>query len=476
MREIESKEPNGWLLWLGLLFCTFMHVRALHALPGLHFDEAWAMNFSWRIASEKDFWPLHAMSPYTAPWTHYWAALWMKIYPSLTCFRLSQVSLSLWAIYLCTWQLWKMDQLRAASFFPFVAGFLPGLYFNHRFAVELNGLHPFLFALLLWSLVAGRYYAAAAFFVIATTAHILFYGVGLAMLAACIWENRKFSRREKNAIVVSFGLLAVFFFRVAWLIPEKGKAAALVISALLAIGLPYVQHRLSSLPRWQWFPLVLGGAFLVNLVFFAEGTWSLGILTGSVGFGLGWQASLVVPLLAGLLYVGLAKSSAFLRSWFFFSLFFLGLMMLKPAPRYFELPLLAMAILLSLGLAWQRALWGNAMLMGLGVHALVLYGFFFNSVPFEKELRFLHFKDSSRDFLSKQKLTEFLGGAGCEASDIRSADSRVMEAVNALWIGQWWVAAGGCAPGPVVVSRSKEAPGKTVTIADFVVEGTNGSK
>ena len=87
---LQNPHIKKLLLFLcGGLF-TWLHLYKIAYIPGLHFDEAWAMNFSRQIAFEPGIWPLTAMSPYTAPWAHYFAAIFMKVFsPSVLVFRLS---------------------------------------------------------------------------------------------------------------------------------------------------------------------------------------------------------------------------------------------------------------------------------------------------------------------------------------------------------------------------------------------------
>lgn len=194
---------------LGLLLLAWIHFEALGVYPGLHFDEAWAMNYAWRIVNEPGFWPLTAMSPYTAPWTHYWAALWMKILgPSLLVFRASQVTLSLFGL-LCL----HLSLPRGSRFFfPWALFLLPGLLLNHRFAIELTGFHVLCFGLLAFGLRYRTYTLAFAAALLGTTAHILFYGVALGLLFALSLEGKEepLPQKARLCFVAYFALMALF--------------------------------------------------------------------------------------------------------------------------------------------------------------------------------------------------------------------------------------------------------------------------
>lgn len=475
----ENSSPKGLdlaFLGLGLLFLGFFHLFALKEVPGLHFDEAWAANYAWRIASEPGFWPLHAQSPYTAPWAHYWAALWMKLFgPSVLVFRLSQVALSLTGLGFLSLALRARGFERAALLVPLTAALLPGLVLNHRFAIELNGFHALCFGLLFW---ARTPWVKALAWLVGSTAHVLFFGVGLALLGAVIWEKRELTRAERRAGFGASLLLALFFVRVAFLIPEKGKGLALVLVGLLAaisFLLPF--ERRSFGRRWADSLVgVLSSVFLANALFFLQGSWSVAISTGEktwTGAGM-IGVVLFVPLALWLLWRGSREAPRFFRRWFLLSVIVLGAMMLKPAPRYFEVVFLAAAAWIAVGLASMRALPRFSVLLFFALHAAWLYPNYFLTVPKEESLRLLFWKDSSRDFLSKQRLADVLGGSGCSLSDIKSVDSRVREALIALSRRDWPLAEGECKWKELHVGRRAEtekAPNRE-EVADFVLWGT----
>jgi hypothetical protein len=473
---LNARLTEKIVLAVGVIACLYLHLASLSVQPGLHFDEAWAMNYSWRIAFEKGFWPLAAMSPYTAPWAHYWAALWLKLLgPSVLVFRLSQVALSLGAIFLLSRELFRLGFSRAGAFLPLAVALVPGLVLNHRFAIELNGFHPLFFALLFCALARGKWGWAAAFWVIASTAHILFYGVGLALVASFVWEKREWSLAERKALGFGALALALFFCRVLVAIPEKGKASALLFSTLILLGLalrPSLARFFDFIPRWKYLPVVLGAVFFFNLVFFAEGSWTSAIYSGFPSWVHDIRMLVIFPpLFAWLAWNELEKLPALLRNWFWFGLFLLGLMMLKPAPRYFEIPFLALALLVALALARRRARQAWIAGAALSLHSGLIFFAFLPSIAYESDLHLLFFKDSSRDFLSKQKLVQVLGGAGCGLNDIKSVDSRVREGLQALSYGDWPHLGGPCPMQEISISRSSESPLKTKTVADFVLEG-----
>ncbi|RZA06401.1 MAG: hypothetical protein EOP11_10475 [Proteobacteria bacterium] len=430
------KAADYGVLALGLALTFGLHLVGLSAVPGLHFDEAWAMNFAWSLRDQPI--TVHAMSPYTAPWAHYWALLWMKVFgPSLFAFRASQLFLSLVGFCFLADGLRRINQPRAGAGLFVVVALLPGLVINGRFGIELNGLHPFCLGLMAWALITRRPWLSAVAFFVATTGHILFYAVGLGLLGAAIWEGYAFSRRERAAAITALLALAFFFTQVLRLVPEKGKAAALFASALVLTGLLLARAERWRLWRWIWWDtlaLFLSVPFWFNAFFFAEGSWGLAISTGKEAWK-GWGAlglGLFLPFAVWFSFQGARELPRLARRSLTLIVIGLGLMMLKPAPRYFEVAITLIAVFLAIGIAKRRLPIRALLTAGLLLHALPIYADYFSLLPREKEFRFLAFKDSSRDFLSKQSLAYVLGGLGCGVADMSLSDSRVAESLRAL--------------------------------------------
>lgn len=457
------------LLASGFCLLLFGHLHDLGGTPGLHFDEAWAMNYAWRIASEKGFWPLTAMSPYTAPWAHYWAALWLKLLgPSQDLFRLTQASLSFGGLLLLCASL----PSRARFLFPWAVLLLPGLVLNHRFAIELTGFHALCFGALCLALSRRWWAAAVAFALLGTTAHVLFYGATVALLVAAVVAGapQLEEKRARGAFTAYFALTALFLARVAFLVPEKGKASALALSAVAAaVFLALRGHRwpIWSSKRWEIALAVAAAVFLFNACFFGQGYWTASLYTGldvwSLYPGFAPPNFLLCLLTLLLLTVGaVAYAPKLPRAWLLAGAFTTGVMMLKPAPRYHELALLGLAALFALAAAsslegvkwpgwkklrelgrWRRLLpvASAASLALIGFTGIEMSGGLFDvrrqvGVR-EAELRFLAFKDSSRDFLDKKGLVKFLGSSGCELSGIETHDPRLLESLRALSLGDW---------------------------------------
>lgn len=477
MRTANTSNPaEGIFFVFGVLLLLGLHLLALGQVPGLHYDEAWALNFSYRLSQGE--WTLSAMSPYTAPWAHYWAAIWMKLFgPSLYVFRLSQAMLAFMGIGLLGVALQLSGRKAAARLLPLTVALLPGLVMNHRFAIELTGFHVLCLGVFAFALVKRWPLMAVFAWIAGTTGHVLFYGVGIAALAAAIWEQKDLRWRERGAVVLGCALLALFFLRVALQVPEKGKAWALVASAILIsvmVLLKAERWKIWNKPHWESVAVLLALVFLGNTLFFLDGFWSLSITTGKEGWKGGRLVNLIVflPAALWLAHRGSREMPRWLRRAFLLGVICLGLMMLKPAPRYYELALLLTAVFVAQGLASLPFLGRMAMVVLFILHSTVLFSEYFTVSPRERDLRFLFFKDSSRDFLSKQELVSVLGGSGCRLSDINGADSRVQEALVALSRADWPVSSGAtCKWKNLQVERRAESvrAGMREEVADFVI-------
>jgi len=470
----------------GCALLVFLHLYRLAEIPGLHYDEAWAMNYSWRIASEPGFWPWAAMSPYTAPWTHYWGALFLKVLgPSLWAFRFSQVSLALAGLgFLC----FALPRAMRTAF-PFAVLLLPGLVLNHRFAIELTGLHVLAFGVMCFALSKRWWVLACVAALVGTTAHILFYGVVLGLLFAVVTQASSSldDKKARVAFVAYFLLMAVFFLQVFFAIPEKGKAGALVLSAVGSAALLLVKGERWYVCRSVWWGRVLpvlAAAFIFNALFFGQGFWTASVMTGNDVWGF-YQGSLSHFLafllslftLFAVTFISLKKLEGRLRVWLFASTFLIGIMMLKPAPRYFELVYLALTFSLtgllseydfdywikkavSVNFFRRLALWfalafGLTFAINNAQESWARFSSPFTSVT-DTSLRFLFFKDSSRDFLDKQSLVKFLGSSGCKFSDIETHDPRLKETLTALSLGDWKVEEKKACPYVYVARKTEE--------------------
>lgn len=477
--SLKLNKPLKLAAFAGIIACfLFLHLYSLGLTPGFHFDEGWAMNFSHQIAFEPGFWPLGAMTPYTAAWTHYFAALFMRLFsPSVEVFRFSQVLLALLGMGFLFRVLWKRHSLSAGFYFLLAVILLPGLVLNHRFAVELNSFHVFCFGGLIWAMSTRRAEWAAFFFLAGATSHILFYSLGLGFVAAVLWERVSLSARERKIICLVFFLLSLFFLYVALSIAEKNKGIALLISSLSALII--FLFKLDQKKIWRFFcrekvMQVLALVFIVNAFFFSEGMWNLAIQRGMKMWE-NWQGLALFFFLPSIyfIHIGFKNLPSFYRRWFLLGIIFLGAIILKPAPRYYEWTLLAGAFCMAIGF-YRRKKLALFFMPFLLLHGAVIYYSYFTETTREESLRLFVWKDSSRDFLSKQSLAAFLGGSGCKLSDINGVDFRVKESLRAISYASWPVANQPCAwkNGVNISLRSEyaEQPGDNETaIADFFV-------
>ena len=441
------------VLGTGIILLFFLHFYQLREVPGLHFDEAWAMNHAARIFHGE--FTLRGMSPYTAPWAHYWAALFFSFFGiSLRVFRFSQVLLSLLGIFFLGLSLARTGRVRGAAWLPLTISLLPGLVFNQRFFIELNGFHVFCFGLFCFFLSKRWAWGIGLVWLMGSTAHILFYGVGLSVVFVRSLQG-ELRKEEKVALrVVSLCFMA-FFLSVAMQIPEKGKALALLVSAAGMFFLPMFQVHRWKIAQANWLPFLLLASliFLANAFLFLPGFWQLSFTKGvEIWKGEGAMVYLLLPFFGFLAWQGAKAFSRDLQMAFLLGVILLGAMMLKAAPRYYEIPLLVLAVFVSSGLWPQR--WRAAFVFLLAVGAGIFYVPYFSLAPKLAELKFLTLKDSSRDFLSKQELVGVLGGLGCKLSDINAVDSRVMEALIALQQGDWPLSDKNC-DGPVGIFTEK---------------------
>jgi hypothetical protein len=469
----ERELSYGWFLALlgwGTLF--WVHSFRLRTVPGLHFDEAWALNHAYRWIDGQGTW--QAMSPYTTSWVHGLAALWMKLFgEGLLSFRLSHTAMVFLGLWLTSRAIGLHFGKLSAQLFPWFVLLLPGMALNHRFAIELNSIHILCLGVVLFAFSKKILPLAAFALVVGVTSHVLFLALPLALLFSYMLKNpRPHSNiRWWNTFLAL--LLLAFSAHIFLSVPEKGKAALLI---LLCMGILLV-HWWSLL--WDLFfrfrkPLevlvaLVALPFCFNALFFSGGLWSLATQKGWPLFQSYYGLWLLcfIPLLLPIFY-GCKRLSSEQRIFALTLLAALGALMLKPAPRYFAL---AMVILAVLGAVGSVRLWqirrGPILCFGIfllgGFHSWAVYQPYLNRNPRDGAVRFLWFKDESRDFLPKQKVADFLSGSQCGPSAISEMDSRIAEAVVALRRADWPVQSDGRCPFPPLrLLRASEGAGVPV--------------
>ncbi len=453
----------SWALVVGLGAFLVTHTVYLGRVAGLHFDEAWAAYFSHSIAQGEAGMPWTAMSPYTAAWSHYVAAGFLKILgTSLLHYRISGIALVFAGIFLISRALVRVGNRRAATLLPVLTAFFTPLVINHRFTIEITTFHTFCFGLLCYGLavrLAGKPLLAWACLipaiVLGTTSHILFIAPVAAALGCAILRGSPFQRVDRAGVALTSLILTAHFAAIVPRIPEKDKAVALAIaggavliwSAVFRCRTPVSARFLRAVRSAALFLSAPG--FLI-LLFFSEGHWSILATQGKIA-----NPALIFSSVAALAIVltwAIVKSihrppshnrhekDAFL----FMTLctLFVSASMLKPAVRYFETPLLCLVGFLSICLSRleprpQRIL--TALFVTAGTLQLSLNYFLpaLTHGPVDRGFRFLIFKDRSTDFLDKQSLVRTLSGQGFRKTDVTTQDPRIEEALRFLSIGDW---------------------------------------
>jgi hypothetical protein len=453
----ETALPKLFFVF-GIILVLIQHFAMLYDVPGLHFDEAWSANLAADLLAGGEW---RSQSAYTRPWSQYLAAFFFGSFGvGLLEFRFLQVSLALAGLSMIGFSLFSAGFRRTALFLPLAASLLAGIATNHRFAIELTGLHPFCLGLFVLGIEqrirlgtkGSAYFLIGAGTILGTTSHILFLAVPLATLAMLLLEEWRLERRDRLFLILVSLVLTPFFAEIALRVPEKGKGIALVclggaIFVWALLGAPLILSSQEWRSRLRLACLVLSIPFVFNAIAFADGAWSY-LLT---------HGGLVVPFFTGL--PAIAATLVVYRAWrvesltgegehashrLFFILLALisGLLMIKAAPRYFELPIIIFSVLLAHGISSlePRRLGVFACFMSL----LVNVNFFANylwparaGLSTEREIRLFSFRDSSRDFLPKQSLVRDLGARGCGMSDIKTQDSRVVEALTFLNRRDW---------------------------------------
>jgi hypothetical protein len=489
-RFAETKPLHRYVWLSGLIALLVSHCLALTWAGGVHYDEAWAALFSHRIATEPGFWPVAAMSPYTSAWGHYVTAFFYKLLgTSLFSYRLSGIALVVAGISLISLALKNLEQARAAALFPWIIAFFSAAVMNHRFAIEINTFHVFCFGLLSWGLSQSLRtwrtdLAILSATVFGITSHVLFLAPALACLILAFWSDsfsaqKAASKRLRTLAGVALILLAGFFLRIHLGVPEKDKSFALLLMAalcFLGVGFPGIASTaLQKIRKYAERP-ILCLFFTANLVsfffllFFSEGSWAAAFFNGGQSDIrlMGW------PLVA--LAIGIISSRKEIQAlskqdprwkkaiaWAALTVLLTTSMATKPAPRYFEIPFLMLAVFFSIALAHaeKRQAW-IAFLVWVVAGFLQLEVNYFKpalagSIP-DRSFQFLFFKDNSGDTLSKQDLARALAGAGCRFEQMRSNNIRILEPLKFLSLGDWPLAGSTCLFGnEVLVERKSQA-------------------
>jgi hypothetical protein len=324
----------GVLIGVGFFAYFLTHSLFLSQVPGLHYDEAWAANFSALLASGKLGFPLEAMSPYTVPWSHWISAFFFKVFhPSLFWDRFSGVLLSAGGVFLICLSLIREKKLRAASLFVWISAFSLALILNHRFCIEITTFQVFCFGLLTYGLVSKRGWIIVTSILLGITSHILFLAPALATWLTLRLHTQTYTRSQRFWTMTTCLCLLPFLLRVYWKIPEKEKSIALLmLNGVLILDalLPVLGNKMIQTLKQPFLGIaaVLSLPCFAFLLFFAEGHWSVRVNHGWIAHPawIGWSWAI---LLGGAIYQAwinrqtLSKSSSILRRdfypWFFWT-------------------------------------------------------------------------------------------------------------------------------------------------------------
>ncbi len=459
------------------------HGLWIHAVPGLHYDEAWAANFAARIADGNGaFLPFEAQSPYTAAWGHYGAALAFKLFGvSLAVYRISQILWVWLGSLLIAGAIGIRSGRRASVAFLWLMASSLALVLNHRFAIDVNTFHVFCLGLMalglaLWELMPALsclLLGAGAW--LGITSHLAFLAPVLGLYAASFFRG-PWGRRVQWTVTALALLLLPRMIQIHQAIPEKDKVAVLIAGICAAAVLAWLQPRLVRLASFARFRSVAGpvaavgfALLLAIFVFFWEGHWTSRFFMGSIHLKalVGGNVLLLLILLAarlherGSLYRG-SRTERDARDWFLGTLAFAAIVMVKPAGRYFETSFVLFTAMLALTLSTisiERArLWlvCFVLLGGLAIEENYLRpGREYRQT--DTDVRAWIFHDSTSDTLPKQEVAEFLAENGCPRSVVQAQDPRLAESLDFLAKGDWELASQPCSWSSVSLAREREA-------------------
>lgn len=463
---------------LGFLFLFTAHTLLLQDVGGLHFDEAWSANRALHYAKtlrglETTLEHKEALqSSYATPWPARIAgaafALWGEA--DLLRFRAVHVSLVLAGILLAAWALRLVFGLGPAQFLPWVLLGLPGFVIGARLAIDLTGVHIFALGLLLlglaWRIIGYRAWDARIAILVAAllgvSTHILFLAPLLAAFFIYWYQANTVARGDQRLIQVICLALLPLIFSVITGLPNPSKGILLLLldlsvfvlvsfairkEKIIALLLRFPWPRILPHPQaWGMRALqvclgLLAAVAIFNTLIFAEGHYWARIVVGEIQsfrfFGI-TIILLTVLTIRGLRKEPLGPEERSLTGFVLLTAIFILLMITKQAPRYYAMAILLLAIwwavILSLRIPQAHRFAASLLLVVVGVGGLAI-NYWAPSVSDrvrEREVSLFWFRDSSRDFLAKQKIFAHWLASGCAAQDLRGGDTRVEEALAFL--------------------------------------------
>jgi len=145
-----------------------------------------------------------------------------------------------------------------------------------------------------------------------------------------------------------------------------------------------------------------------------------------------------------------------------------GLLMITPAPRYFEMVFLFFFGFIALTFGHWRFRFAAPFLFvfaGYSVTDIALNAVSERAPYIERDFRFLTLKESSYDWMPKREILEYLKAHGCRLGDLRIRDERLRVTLEALERLDYRapLAPGGCALARnVALERGEHGPGNVV--------------
>jgi len=427
---------SGALSGFALILVHFLYLREV---PGFQIDEAWASIFGYQIAFKPHYWPVQVASPYTSALVHYLAAGVFKVFGvSLLAYRVPPMLEVIAGVAFMSAALLKIGEKRAALLLPAVIAFFPALVINQRWPVDSTTFHVLCVGMVALGLAMrfktpqtrwGDFWWIAGI-VLGVMTHILFLGPALALWACLFFNSQLESRRNRIGIILCVILLIPFYGVIISNEPDHLRAAGpLLISLALAVFhiLPLSWTRpLAKARNWLLLPFVLVGCLiLIPFTIFIEGTWleifSNGYLVTRFLIGLSF-----IPVLLTLFFLRKHEvSTGFRRAlWILpLSLLLIYLMVIKPGPRYLEIPFLFCAVLLALGFArlktselrWAMGLW---ILIGGAQLGLNYFKVAVAEAQEDHVVQVWRWHDGSYGFLPKLRLMRRLQREGCSINDL----------------------------------------------------------
>jgi hypothetical protein len=478
MRE-DSKQTLMVLL-LGFLALGLTHFIWLSQVAGWHYDEAWAGNYAYRIATEPGFWPSSAMTPYTAAWSHWIAALAFHFFgTTVLVYRATGILEVISGLALVSAALWRKCERSTASLLPWVVAFFPAIVMNHRWVIEMNTLFVLCAGMIVFGLSLERTWRARALIIlgvtVGVTSHVLFLAPVLALwfcgFVSGNWGHGADAKGDRMTVsAIAIGLI-LFFFKVVQTLPpeDQWKAKSLILLSGFILVMQLVEGPLSRMaskmtgtPRFNplnpplnskmrsWtlaVPALLGLILLVPFLIFAEGSW-LALFSAGRLQTVYLMGTLYIPVVLAAIFVMKAPRGTFkirleFLAWLPICLLFILVMVVKPGPRYYEIPFLYGATFFAWILSrlkWSQSLCILILWIGFGGAQLGVNYFkpALEQVQIDRDYHLWHFHDSSVDMLPIQRIAKRLSQEGCSYADLEVTDYRLDECLRFLSHGSDW--------------------------------------